>query len=187
MARSTSRNCTSGPEHLRECRQGFRHHCHRVCEYDLVDEFADQLKVRDWYQWIVDPSGMDHEPKSKPDANVEATPTGTTNPELLRSMELASTMYIVAAMERFEKLPKEQVQHIAFEIGMLGMSGLDYASPEKKYQLNALPGEKFSGLELMALMHTGFRQAVPEQDPGTGLDDAYQMALSLYSARSGKK
>ena len=156
-------------------------------EYHLVDEFADQLKVRDWYQWIVDPSGIDHEPKSKPDANVEATPTGTTNPELLRSMDMASTMYIVAAMERFEKLPKEQVQHIAFEIGMLGMSGLDYASPEKKYQLNALPGEKFSGLELMALMHTGFRQVVPEQDPGMGLDDAYEMAQSLYSARRKKK
>jgi len=114
-------------------------------------------------------------------------PTGMTNPELLRSMDMASTMYIVAAMERFEKLPKKQVQQIAFEIGVLGMSGLHYASSEKKYQLNSVPSEKFSGLELMALMHTGFRQVAPEQDPGMGLDDAYEMAQSLYNARRGKK
>lgn len=91
------------------------------------------MKVWDWYQWIVDPSGIDHEPKTKPDANGEAMPTGTTNPELLRSMDMASTMYIVAAMERFKKLPKKQVQQIAFEIGVLGKSGFDYASSEKKY------------------------------------------------------
>ena len=40
-------------------------------------------------------------------------------------------MYIVAAMERFEKLQKKQVQQITFEIGVLGMTGLDYASSEK--------------------------------------------------------
>ena len=38
----------------------------------------------------------------------------------------------------------------------------------------------------MALMHTGLRQAVPEQNPGMGRDDAYEMALSLYSARRKK-
>ncbi len=156
-------------------------------EYDLVDEFADQLKIRDWYQWIVDPSGLAHKPKTKPDPNAEKTPVGTTNPELLKAMDMASTMYIVAAMERFEKLQKKQVQQIAFEIGVLGMSGLDYASSEKKYQLNSLPGEKFSGLELMALMHTGFKQVAPEQDSGMGLDDAFEMAQSLFIARQRKK
>ena len=99
---------------------------------------------------------------------------------------MASAMYIVAAMERFEKLQKKQVQQIAFEIGVLGMSGLDYASSEKKYQLNSLPGEKFSGLELMALMHTGFKQIAPEQDTGMGLNDAYQVAESMYLASRGK-
>lgn len=155
-------------------------------EYDLVDEFADQLKIRDWYQWIVDPSGIDHEPKPKANGNAETTHSGTTNPELLRSKDMASTMYIVAAMERFEELQKKQVQQIAFEIGVLGMSGLDYASSEKKYQLNSLPGEKFSGLELMALMHTGFKQIAPEQDTGMGLNDAYQVAESMYLASRGK-
>ena len=116
-------------------------------EYDLVDEFADQQKVRDWYQWIVDPNGIDHEPKIKPDANAEATPKGATNPELLRSRNIASIMHIVAAMEQFEKLPKKQVQQIAFEIGVLGMSGFDYASSAKKYHLNSVPSEKFSGLD----------------------------------------
>ena len=156
-------------------------------EYDLVDEFAKQLKIRDWYQWIEDPGGMARRQTIEPDGNAATSPTGTTNPELLRSMDMASTMYIVAAMERFEKLQKKQVQQIAFEIAVLGMSGLDYASSDKKYKLNSLPDENFSGLELMALMHTGLKQVEPEASTGMDLDGAYEQAQVLYAARRGKK
>ena len=155
-------------------------------EYDLVDEFADQLKIRDWYQWIEDPGGAAHQSSIELDANAATSPAGTTNPELLRSMDMASTMYIVAAMERFEKLQKKQVQQIALEIAVLGMSGLDYASSDKKYKLNSVPDEKFSGLELMALMHTGLKQVAPGENTGMDLDQSYEQARSLYKARRGK-
>ena len=102
-------------------------------------------------------------------------------------MDMASTMYIVAAMERFEKLQKKQVQQIAFDIAVLGMSGLDYSSSDKKYRLNSLPEENFSGLELMALMHTGLKQVEPEASTGMDLDGAYEQAQVLYAARRGKK
>ena len=101
-------------------------------------------------------------------------------------MDMASTMYIVAAMERFEKLQKKQVQQIALEIAVLGMSGLDYASSDKKYKLNSVPDEKFSGLELMALMHTGLKQVAPGENTGMDLDQSYEQARSLYKARRGK-
>ena len=155
-------------------------------EYDLVDEFADFLKVRNWYQWIEDPTELQapHDGASQGDSS--ARPQGTTNPELLRSKDTASAMYLLGAMERFDKLPQDKVRQIAFEIGVLGMSGLDYADPSTKYRLNSLPGESFSGLHLMALMHVGFRRVAPEMNPGMGLDAAYEAALALYSARGTK-
>ena len=69
------------------------------------------------------------------------------------------------------------------EIALLGRSGLDYASAEKKYALQSLPGEQFSGLQLMCMMHVGLRRVDPSVDPGTGLDDVYAQALSMH--RSG--
>jgi hypothetical protein len=46
--------------------------------------------------------------------------------------------------------------------------------------LQALPNERFSGLQLMCLMHVGLKRVEPSLDPETGLDDAYSRALSLY-------
>ena len=154
-------------------------------EYTLVDDFAEMLGVRDWYQWIDDP-GVASQPARKQAAATDNQPQGTTNPELLRSKDMASTMYLLAALERFEKLPSAKVKQIALEIAVLGMSGLDYASSEKKYRLNAIPGEEFSGLEVMCLMHAGLRQVEPEMDPGMDLDEPFSTAKRLYAARSGK-
>jgi len=154
-------------------------------EYMLVDEFAEMLGVRDWYQWIDDPGDAPQPPREQADAT-DAHPQGTTNPELLRSKDMASTMYLLAALERFEKLPSAKVKQIALEIAVLGMSGLDYASSEKKYRLNALPGEEFSGLEVMCLMHAGLRQVEPDMATGMDLDEPFSTAKNLFAARSGK-
>jgi len=154
-------------------------------EYTLVDEIADMLGVRDWYQWIDDP-GVAPQTARKHAAAADDQPQGTTNPELLRSKDMASTMYLLAALERFEKLPAAKVKQIALEIAVLGMSGLDYAASEKKYRLNALPGEEFSGLEAMCLMHAGLRQVEPGMDTGMDLDEPFSTAKKLFAARSGK-
>ncbi len=154
-------------------------------EYRLVDECAEMLGVRDWYQWINDP-GVAPQPAREQAAATDAHPQGTTNPALLRSMDMASTMYLLAALERFEKLPAAKVKQIALEIAVLGMNGLDYSSPEKKHRLNALPGEEFSGLELMCLMHAGFRQADPSIETGMDLDEPLATAKQLYAARKAE-
>jgi len=154
-------------------------------EYMLVDEFAEMLGVRDWYQWIDDP-GVLSKPLSNQAVATDDRPQGSTNPELLRSKDMASTMYLLAALERFEKLPAGKVKQIALEIAVLGMSGLGYAASEKKYKLNALPGEEFSGLEVMCLMHAGLRQVEPGMDTGMDLDEPFSTAKKLFAARSGK-
>jgi hypothetical protein len=66
---------------------------------------------------------------------------------------------------------------------MLGRSGLDYASSEKKYTLRTIPDEPFSGLQLMCLMHAGFKRLAPEHDTGMDLDTPFLTALELFNAK----
>jgi hypothetical protein len=154
-------------------------------EYTLVDEIADMIGIHDWYQWIADP-GVATDPVRNQAVATGDPPQGTTNPELLRSKDMASTMFLLAALERFEKLPATKIKQLALEIAVLGMSGLDYASPEKKYRLSAIPDEEFSGLELMCLMHVGLRHADPYIETGMDLDEPLATARKLYAARGGK-
>ena len=142
-------------------------------EYQLVDEFARLLGLEEWYEWMPDPGT--HE------ITVPSAPSGTTNPELLREKLPAAVWYLLGALQRYERLTAEGVRAIAFEIGLLGQSGLDYADAEKKYTLKSIPGEKFSGLHLMCLMYAGFKRIAPEADQGMDLEDAYLQALGIFN------
>jgi hypothetical protein len=143
-------------------------------EYDLVDAFADLLGLRDWYEWKPDPGT--HEVTEAP------AKEGTTNPELLRQKYPAAVWFLLDALKRYASMDVEQVRAITFEIGMLGRSGLDYASPEKKYTLRTLPDETFSGLHLMCLMHAGFKRIAPDLDSGMDLDEPFLQALAIFNS-----
>jgi hypothetical protein len=149
-------------------------------EYDLVDEFAEMLDLRGWYEW-------------RPDTGVPLTaipkgdekPEGTTNAELLRAKHPAAVWYLLDALQRYEALPIDKVREIAFEIAILGRSGLDYGDAEKKYRLKSLTGESFSGLQLMCLMFAGFKRFAPDQDVGVDLEEPFLQALQLLNAQRG--
>ena len=61
---------------------------------------------------------------------------------------------------------------------MLGRNGLDINDPTDKYALKALPGS-FSGLHLLAIMYTAFRQIDPTMDSGADFGAEYQAALEM--------
>ncbi|HEX6383997.1 MAG TPA: hypothetical protein VF177_04945, partial [Anaerolineae bacterium] len=138
-------------------------------EYDLVDRVAATLRVQEWYEWQVD--------EERPAEEVG----GITNAELLEAKEMASVMYCLSALQRFENMSREEIQQVAGEIALLGAGGLDYASPDKKYTLNSLPGEQFSGLQLMCLMYVGFKDIDPTLDLGIDLSQAYEAALKMHN------
>jgi hypothetical protein len=147
-------------------------------EYDLVDEFAQVLKLQRWYEWqpvagVETSAEMDRKP----------APAGPTEEESLKQKEPATVMYLLDALRRFEDMDESQVQQIAFEIATLGRSGLDYSSSERKYTLQTLPGEQFSGLQLMALMYVGFKRIAPTLDTGMPFDEPYSVALALYKGK----
>ena len=144
-------------------------------EYQLVDEFADLTGLRDWYEWKPDPG--------RHDVTAEPERVGTTNPELLRQKQPAAVWHLLSALERYDKLPVEKVREIAFEIGIVGQRGLDYSDPEPKYTLRSLPGENFSGLQMMCLMFAGFKRIAPDVDPGMDLHEPFLTALQMFEAK----
>ncbi len=146
-------------------------------EYRLVDEFADVVGLRDWYEWRPDPGH--HE------ATAEPLKEGTTNPALLKQKQPAAVFYFLDAFKRFEAMTPEQVRNVAFEIALLGRNGLDYAAPDERYELRSLPERKFSGLHLMCLMFAGFKRVAPEHDVGMDLNDSFLAALGLFNAEKG--
>lgn len=91
-------------------------------------------------------------------------------------------MYITGALKTFEAQGAKGRQAIALEIAMLGRSGLDINDPEDKYQLKSLPG-KFSGLHLLAIMYTAFKQIEPTMDTGADFSAEYRAALELKEKR----
>lgn len=87
--------------------------------------------------------------------------------------------YCLGALQRFEGMPKSEIQKISFEIAMLGTRGLDVNDPAQKYTLNSIPG-KFSGLHLLSIEYVGFQLIDPSIDLGFDLSAEYAEALKFY-------
>jgi tetratricopeptide (TPR) repeat protein len=91
-------------------------------------------------------------------------------------------MYISAALDIFEKAGPGKTRDIAFEVAMLGQSGLDTNDTTQKYTLKTLPG-KFSGLQLVALMYAGFKQLDPNLDAGIDFGPEYAAAQAMRGTK----
>ncbi len=85
-------------------------------------------------------------------------------------------MFIAGALQTFEKVGPEKRKEIASEIALLGRAGLDINDAAPKYQLKSLPGN-FTGLHLVAMMYTAFRQMDPTLDAGADFSVEYEAAL----------
>ena len=97
-----------------------------------------------------------------------------------------AVMYCLSALERFAKLPEEEVRRISFEVGMLGTKGFEINDPEQQYQLRSIPG-KFSGMELVCIMYVGFQQFAPDCPPNFDLSAEYAAAKELFRKRQEKR
>jgi hypothetical protein len=101
--------------------------------------------------------------------------------------QMAATMYMVDAMERFEKMTHEEITQVAAEIAFLGITGINYTSNERQYTLRFLPNESFSGLQLLSIQYVGFKLVWPDMDTGIPLDEAYKSAVAMRGMKRGKQ
>jgi hypothetical protein len=53
-------------------------------------------------------------------------------------------------------------------------------------EFRSIPGETFSGLHLMCLMHAGFKRIAPEQNTGMDLEGPFLTALELHQSGEGE-
>lgn len=93
--------------------------------------------------------------------------------------------YCLSAMEKFEKMKKEDIQKIAFEIGIKGTEGIDINDPSKRYNLKSMQGD-FSGLQLISYMYVGFKIIAPEQNIGIDLSREYNAAKQMFGKKGHK-
>ena len=87
-------------------------------------------------------------------------------------------LFIAGALQTFKKVGRKRRKAIALEIAMLGRLGLDINDPTTEHALKSLPG-KFTGLHLLAIMYTAFRQMDPTLDAGADFRAEYEAALQM--------
>jgi tetratricopeptide (TPR) repeat protein len=87
--------------------------------------------------------------------------------------------YCLGALQRFEGMPKSEIQKISFEIAILGTRGLQVNDPAEQYTLNSIPG-KFSGLHLLCIEYVGFKIIDPSVDLGFDLSAEYAAACKVH-------
>ena len=141
-------------------------------EYDVVDEFARILKIRPWYDWQTD--------TTYPNVNHESSDSTLSEP--LKTDKPEAYTYCLDALRRFENQTRSAIFSVVSEIGILGMNGIDHATPGKTYTIKAYLGETFSGLHLLCLMYVGFKIYDPSVNCGLDFGEAYKMALEAHKA-----
>jgi hypothetical protein len=138
-------------------------------EYDLVDEFAAQLGVRAWYAWQADTGPG------------EAAPAAPAQGPKIDSP--AALMFLVSALERLDGRSEQEIAQIASEAALKGTTGLDLDAPEKTHSLSAFGNERFSGLELLCLMHAALQRVSPGADSGADFSGVWTAAQMMFAAR----
>ena len=143
-------------------------------QYKMVDEYAQLLKLQDWYEWIPDIT----EPSPG-----ESSPNVGIDPEFLKENENAVFSYCLDALKRFDNKSHGEIAFILLEFSLLAAKGINYTNPDRTYVLKRIPQEKFSGLHLLCLMYTCLK-LIDEPHPDTGLDftDAYKKALDVHNS-----
>ena len=159
-------------------------------EVGIVNAWAEELGLTGQYEWVEDTEEI---PAPTPAAGRGRTSPmgdegGPTNPEFFEDpmAQMAATMYMVDAMERFEQMTHEEITQVAAEIAFLGITGINYTSNERQYTLRFLPDESFSGLQLLSLQYVGFKLVWPDMDTGIPLEEAYKSAVAMHGMKRGR-
>ena len=96
------------------------------------------------------------------------------------------SMYMLGAMEYFDKLSHDDVHRIALEIAMVGINGIH---PEKKYSIKSIPDKEFGGYEFLAYYYVSWAREFPDALDRIGLpfNKAYETALEMYKSKNNNK
>ena len=96
------------------------------------------------------------------------------------------SMYMLSAMQHFDKLTHDDVKKIAFEIATVGINGI---SPQKKYSIKSIADKEFGGYEFLAYYYVSWAREFPDALDKIGLpfNKAYETALELYNSQKNEQ
>lgn len=98
------------------------------------------------------------------------------------------SMYMLGALEYFDGMNKSEIKKIAFEIAMIGTTGI---SPDKKsgYKVPSIPGKDFGGYQLLAYYYVSWALAIPEMLASLNLpfDNAWAAAQQMWKKKKGNQ
>lgn len=171
-------------------------------EYEMLEYFVESFNMEELVE-IVDESqvtdGMKADLSLKGDLkNLEedalsAEDVDAANAEFALNHQdgadptetMMMSMYMLGAMEFFDKLEPHDVHRIALEIAMVGVTGIH---PKKKYSIKSIPEKEFGGYELLAYYYVSWARAIPDKLEHIGLpfSKAYETALQMYNAKHKK-
>ena len=154
-----------------------------------MDAWATELRLTDWYTWQPDntvaperePERVGHRLPATVRAKLEG---GATTPDYFDDpgVQTAASLYMLDALKGFATMERQAILEVAKEVALIGAKGITYGDPEVKYTLRSLPGQEFSGLNILCLEFVGFKLTAPELDLKIPLDEAYQLALEMYES-----
>lgn len=98
------------------------------------------------------------------------------------------SMYMLGALEYFDGMDKMEIKKIAFEIAMIGTTGI---SPDKKsgYKVPSIPEKDFGGYQLLAYYYVSWALAIPEMLASLGLpfDTAWATAQEMWKKKKSNQ
>lgn len=127
--------------------------------------------------------GLTEEQKKKQDTFYAENKDGE---DPMKTMMMS--MYMLGALEYFDGMDKMEIKKIAFEIAMIGTTGI---SPDKKsgYKVPSIPGKDFGGYQLLAYYYVSWALAIPEMLASLNLpfDNAWAAAQQMWKKKKGNQ
>lgn len=166
-------------------------------EYDLVQEWADELKVNHTFELVFENefrerrtnidtilSSIEKDPfdlQSK-DPHKERMMKKFMESEQSIGTNLSVVMFMVDALGYFKDMPRDEIEKIAYEIAFQGSHG--YHPQKEDYRLRSIPGKLFSGYHILAYYYVSWSLALPHKvaDLKMPFEKEYQMAVAMVSS-----
>ena len=95
---------------------------------------------------------------------------------------MAVVMFMIEALQFFEKMPTEKIRDIAVEIALQGAHG--YRPGQDGYRVGLIPGKTFSGYHILAYYYVSWALASPEMVGQLHLpfSGEYELAKQMYKS-----
>ena len=144
-------------------------------EYELVQNWAKDLKIDDIFELIEESEYRNKRTVDTVLASIEDDPYDLKSDQTFKKKEtetfiksqkeiginMAVVMFMVDAMEYFQRISIDEVKSIAHEIMYLGIHGIN--PNNKGYKVGLIPDKSFSGYHLLAYYYVSWAIAEPKQ------------------------